>query len=715
MNGSLIAGRILIAGFVIFLVNDIHADDFRVDQETAQAMATQWLDRIKGRGVEMIKPVRRHSLIKNKTVIYHLFSLGEKGFIIVAADKRIAPIIGYSLTSPCADSGIFEDSYYSACYENLLKTAAANRGLDPSWKELFTQNVTINSPAGSAAVEPITFTEWDQKAPYNKYCPLDGSTKTIVGCVPLAVAQLMKFFEFPSHGFGSSKYWWQGDSTSRMISVEYSDHIFDWKKMPLFLENADSVGINEAAWLCMYVGASLSTNYKINGSGAFFNLWPLMEHFGYHIEYTEIPPTVNFQNVLNLCRGSLQNNLPVYFEGSSATNPGHAFIIDGFDENGLFHINWGWGGKYNGYYNLQNLVVGGYNFNSNQAMTLSFKPDSTAYAPRYADAFVLNDMDYVFWWPPRFLDAAFYKIFRNDSLIANASGSTWCRVKRPVGLDTCTYEVAAVDGNGKEYARTSTGNIVPKASITLPYNENIAIGTNNWDLKLWDFLWHSFYKEGGLPFSSIARLTSPPIKIDSSVKSLAVVFQYSLIKTFYDTLSLFDTLELRVFSKGDTGFRSVKKYYNHAEKKKDTVFIDNLSMIAIIQWVYHSSFDLHTLPVNVQPGATIDSIKLLPTGFSGINFRQNTLRSPNARVLVTLKINGKVHTIQLNKYAKGTSAIKISVCNLLGRQLFATLLKPDSKASCVSLNADHFPRGCFLIKASTANSSIAQRVVISID
>ena len=241
-----------------------------------------------------------------------------------------------------------------------------------------------------SSVEPLLKTTWKQSAPYNQYCPMrtnysSGEQENCpVGCVALALGQIMKYYNYPETGKGYKSY--QPFGLSETISADFENTQYKWELMrdsyfrlgsykKYTDEEADAV-----ATLLFHAGVSVGTIYAISGSSAFaYGNIPrdMVENFRYAEEDIRYLSRSDYEKEewMELIFTELSNGRPIFYAGNSPESGGHAFVLDGYDATGKVHINWGWGGTDNGYYDID-LLDGENDFCENQSMVIGIVPPS---------------------------------------------------------------------------------------------------------------------------------------------------------------------------------------------------------------------------------------------------------------------------------------------------------------------------------------------------
>lgn len=217
------------------------------------------------------------------------------------------------------------------------------------------------------AVEPLLGNiNYDQGTPYNNKCPYLNGGRAVTGCVATAMAQVMRYYQFPANGTGTFTYT-GGNDGARTINLE--DYPFDWDNMLEEYQHGYTAKQADAvATLMLVCGASLSMNYSKDGSGA--NLAKmdglLKNNFGYskNVQFISTLNSSNPEETIyywgeDVVRPELAAGHPLIFAGFPAMGQtGHCFVIDGYtvmDGEYYYHVNWGWGGVGNCYCLLTNL------------------------------------------------------------------------------------------------------------------------------------------------------------------------------------------------------------------------------------------------------------------------------------------------------------------------------------------------------------------------
>ena len=304
----------------------------------------------------------------------YVFARGlDRGYVVVSGDDSAVPVLGY------ADNGSFDA-------ENMPENAKWWISEYARQIQYLNEHASEGAAAQPAAfkgeVKPLLTSKWNQDAPYYNMCPMINGRRSVVGCAATAASQIMYYHKWPKQGEGSISYTWANGG--KTISEDFSKVVFDWDNMKDSYGPSNTAAENQAAAeLCYYVGVGAKMNYSADASGATTvnTIMALSNYFGYDEGMEQLTRDVVGNAEWNelLCN-ELDNKRPVFYSGSTADNAGHAFVFDGYNKDGFFHINWGWGGVSDGYFVTTALDpytqgIGGANegFNYHQGATIGIK------------------------------------------------------------------------------------------------------------------------------------------------------------------------------------------------------------------------------------------------------------------------------------------------------------------------------------------------------
>ncbi|MBO4658142.1 MAG: C10 family peptidase [Prevotella sp.] len=284
---------------------------------------------------------------------YYVFNNGSNaGFVIIAGDDCAEDVLGY------ADSGSFDADNIPENMQAFLDgyaeeiSAARAQGLSAA------NNGDETVEVARQVVAPLIVTHWNQSDPYNQLCFKPDGVQCVTGCVATALAQVMYYYQWPKEATSvipayTSKY---GDQFDALPATT-----FNWAKMkPVYVNTGedDEEAEQAVAKLMRYCGQAVRMNYGPNESGGYESDIPnaLKNYFGYPGNPTWQRRSGYTTEVWDeLIYNELRNNRPVLYGAKTSGGGGHEFICDGYDGHGLYHINWGWGGKSDGYFRLQAL------------------------------------------------------------------------------------------------------------------------------------------------------------------------------------------------------------------------------------------------------------------------------------------------------------------------------------------------------------------------
>ena len=342
--------------------------------------------------------VELRTLSGDKARYYYIYNRGSNaGFVIIAGDDELTPYIGYATTGQVLEQDMPEQlrAFLKACQERINELTSSV-GLRSSLRP------TPRTATEPAQIAPLLGNiQWNQSAPWNNQTPTDNQGKHMpVGCVATAYTQVMRYHQWPTQGEGSFSYTEEGNS-GRSHTVDFASTTYDWAHMPERYNDPSSATSEETqalSTLAYHAGVAVEMMYAPSGSGSYTPLVAraLADHFRYD-------KRVSFKSRSNYTQASWEQMLraeliaarPVVYSGSGSGG-GHAFVCDGYDMEGLFHINWGWGGMSDGYFNLNYLVpsdlgIGGGaggGFSLGQGAVVGIKPDKTGSSQRQESSLV---------------------------------------------------------------------------------------------------------------------------------------------------------------------------------------------------------------------------------------------------------------------------------------------------------------------------------------
>lgn len=500
-----------------------------------------------------IKIVYRHKK-SGSTVFYICTPVHNRGFVTISAIKSPSPVISYSLESFVNDFSLFATSHIAdrICRKitqdsvNVMQNQDLYTTADNHVKTVLSKKTTTTTQ-----VLPLIKTTWNQNYPFNKYCPVENANLW-AGCVPVAIAQLMKYYQFPRKGTGFNQYNWNG----KILSADFESTLYEWEKMPETIDSStDSASINAIAELIYQVGVANETKYGKSGSGTQLSESAMFNHFRYSITRAGVE---NFSGIIDsVLKRKLTLRQPVYFEGTNEPGNdtgGHAFIIDGVDDLGMYHINWGWGGHFDGYYALDCLKPGTSDYTCDQLFSSIFRPDSSVFAPSNVIACQVGGSISITWEKPLEVNGVHhYRIYKNNTIFRDSIFVRALLDSNVIKGQSYQYGIIAVDSAGNQSGVTSS-NTLSKWNDAIPTPFWPDANVNKiWTLNNWYISGEGFRVANRYNYRTEELLVSPPFQIANT--SPLLIYTYSLKKKFPDDSLNNDTLFCEITSDDAAGFR----------------------------------------------------------------------------------------------------------------------------------------------------------------
>lgn len=348
----------------------------QITEQQAMDRALKYLNHnetAKARGLGLKQLNLKAAKVEPKSI--YAFNMEGGGYVIASGDSRALPVLGYS------DKGTIDWDHLPSNMREWLKSydqAMASLGHRQDFKDGIAQRMQAKTRAKKSAVAPLIKTKWDQGEPYWNMTPsYKGAISyyqnelSYTGCVATAMAQVMNYYQWPKAACAAIP--------AYDLETEYEDkktiwHIdglpsatFDWDQMLddywvyNQADNRELTGTEAqqaaVATLMRYCGQAVRMIYTPEGSGAYSDIAPqaLVKYFGYDGDARCVHRVKkSIEEWEDLIYDEVAEGRPVLYSGISDMG-GHEFICDGYDGNGLFHFNWGWGGSNDGYFSLSVL------------------------------------------------------------------------------------------------------------------------------------------------------------------------------------------------------------------------------------------------------------------------------------------------------------------------------------------------------------------------
>ncbi|MBL7052521.1 MAG: C10 family peptidase [Candidatus Marinimicrobia bacterium] len=344
----------------------------------------------------------------NGTILFFIVNFDPDGFVIVAGDNRVIPVLGYDLRQDfdSANKPTQMDAMLQSFKEQIQH--AIDRDIQPdvkirsAWEHYLSSD--FSPKRDFREVEPFITANWGQGTPWNANCPEDPAGPgghALVGCVAVAMAQAIYYWEHPSQGVGSHGYY----SPYGSLTVNFGQTEYHFENM------LNSTATPESQTLLYHCGVAVNMNYGPDGSGAYVGghsnsaIDALKNYFSYNSDAQFIYKSSYPLDTWNaMVRSEIDAGRPLVYRGYGSEG-GHAFNIDGYQSDDYFHVNWGWSGYDNGYFYLNDLS----DFNSGQAAIFDLFP---SYAVDFSADVTMGE-------PPLFVQ------FTDQSVSVDEAISTW--------------------------------------------------------------------------------------------------------------------------------------------------------------------------------------------------------------------------------------------------------------------------------------------------
>ncbi|MCD4697528.1 MAG: thiol protease/hemagglutinin PrtT [Bacteroidales bacterium] len=389
--------------------------------------------------------------------ILYVFNF-TNGFVLISAESSVFPVLGYSAVHPFEFGMLppsFEfwlNSYKEQIFWNIKNNEAAPRHIAQAWENLTEKS--RSSQLDNQFVSPMLQTSWNQGCYYNSALPVDSSgscNHPYTGCVATALGQVLKYYNYPKTGTGSNgiatPYGW--------LEVQFDETNYDWVSM----ENNLTTENPAVAELLLHCVVGVNSQFLPGGTGAYDSdaRDALINYFGYEENAQFLWRDSYSGDWPQLLRDELQQGRPVIYGGvEQESGYGHTFICDGYQDSVYFHINWGWGGLFNGYFYIDTLIGGNYHYNYLHDVIVGIKPDIEGPEILYPVENLSAQTEFhdinLSWDEPSIsssLELLGYNVFRNDSLLNNSiiTGLNYSDMDVPPGNHEYLVKTSYI-GNG---------------------------------------------------------------------------------------------------------------------------------------------------------------------------------------------------------------------------------------------------------------------------
>ena len=476
-----------------------------VDMNTAYKAAQSFLNSKMGNcpEIELIDFAEKASFSN-----FYVFG-NNRCFVIIAGDDCVHPVLGYSVDNAFGTGVMPENvdgwlkAYNDGVSMAVTSKMEATADIKAEWARLLRgQGLT---PKTRASVAPLVKTTWNQTAPYNNLCPVDPANDsswynghTPTGCMATAMAQILNYWEHPVRGVGSHSYIPANHPEYGEQYADFGATVYDWDNM----KNSYSDGYTEeeanaVATLMYHCGVSIDMNYSPLGSSGDYSTETFKTYFNYNLDMYAVSKSYildgnvysfySDEEWIAMLKVELNLYRPLCYLGghyiSEEENGNHAFVCDGYDENNLFHFNWGWGGGSDGYYAIGALNAGNdisQNFNQYNAFLCNCFPCTPSINPPDTVSTTVSGRNVSIQWSS-VDDASSYKLYRNGDLLASNLTAT-CFTDNNLLYGTYSYYVKSVmaDGTMSLMSDLSIAEVILSAFVPT----NLQAIVNNQDVSL---------------------------------------------------------------------------------------------------------------------------------------------------------------------------------------------------------------------------------------
>lgn len=308
---------------------------------------------------------------------FYVFNREGGGFVIISGDDEVQPVLGYSEEQVFSAEDMPENiSEWMEGYRKLVEDTRNRKiPVSPDAKRAWTSVLSESKVQTGIPQVDLHTALWDQGYPFNMFCPAKAGTATLTGCVATATAIVMKYYNYPEKGTGTLPGYTSGGITLPSINLD-SGSGYAWSDMPESSYSSNqwtSQNCKTVARLMADCGTGVYAQYGTSGTSASsLDILPFLQRY---MKYSRDARLVNKSSYkhndwIALLKRELDCNRPVMYDGFDRDGGGHQFIIDGYDSNGFFKINWGWGGSDNGYFYISDME-----YNNGNSAIVGLAPD----------------------------------------------------------------------------------------------------------------------------------------------------------------------------------------------------------------------------------------------------------------------------------------------------------------------------------------------------
>jgi len=644
---------------------------------------------------------------ENNEAVTYIFNFDNNGYIIIPADDRIYPVVGFSFESKynqetIPDNALYVINQFGKQVTYVRETDyTATAEVENAWSNLRSSETDDLSFLGNVRdMEPMVNCLWNQDDPYNAMCPADPNGPgghAYAGCVATAMSMIMYHWRYPQQGTGSHSYYASGYGTQ---TANFGATTYDFDGM---VGSSDNTYNEMIALLQYHCGVSVDMMYSANGSGAYSpDVVPAIKNYFGYASNAQILYKGNVTTWKAYLTQQMDLEQPVYYSGQDNSG-GHAFVVDGYQQqvdDTYYHFNFGWSGSGNGFF----LVSDAGGFNQSNAMIRNFIPDPNKYP------FTPPQLETLTWFNGTIEDCSGPKAdYANDLncqwLISPQTEIdsvsyiklTFERFETESNMDFVrVYDGETTDapllgeysGSNLPAAVSSTGN---KMLVVFNSNES---GTANG--------WMATYK-AYMPTwcTGMQNYTEPEGSFDDGSAN----FQYN-----NNSVCMWRIQPLYAYS------TTLYFDYLDTEAGTDVVKVYNLANQQL----------LATVSGNQVPDPIVS-----PSGQFFITFNTNSnvrgqgwkisyassnvgINEAEMATLSNLNIYPNPASKQLNLafVAQNTSSVSISLSNVAGMKVYNQTISNHSENYTQTIDVSSFPKGMYFINIRSENGNVIRKIVI---
>ncbi len=500
--------------FLLFVGIGMQSFAQTVSEAIAKQVATNYFNQVTSTGKIDLKAVNMNNststAFRSAQPAFYVFVPQDKpGFVIVSATESTYPILAISdkSTFPTDDLPPAVEYILNEYRAQIDEIRANNFVADPEIKQAWSMLTSNQSASTTQTVLPEYYlkTEWGQGDLYNTFCPLSiYGPRGLTGCVATALAQVLKFWNYPVVGKGGYVAYEDNDpsdSISGIFGAPIGGYVYNWKDMPNKLDGSTSnIQNNSVANLMYHCGVAVKMDYGVSGSGAFTKdyAYALEKYFGF-LPGVKLDKKDSYseKDWASKLRTWLDAEGPVLYDGGA-----HAWVCDGYFGEYLFHMNWGWGGQADGYFLLNSLNPSNKNYTNGQQAVHNLRVQGCLPFHKSNTAFVFPASvevgNYIQYWGTVYPSATVnFSAFNSITLTPGATisqGSTfraWIEGCNGSFTDDGAEDRSDIPADETTTTETSNLNIFPNPfngattiAFNLPLDQSVDLKIFNMDGKV---------------------------------------------------------------------------------------------------------------------------------------------------------------------------------------------------------------------------------------